>query len=131
MVAHFIAWAMGAKDFSSQPDSYSFHLVFSMWKFISRSLTTTRLDRSVSFLFNRTILMKQSISRARTMVNEAPHPTIRPYVQYHRVSMALFSRVSGFIRHLRYGRFIHCISDNIGDGFTWSTDGLIRFHPIW
>ena len=124
MVAHFIAWAMVAKDFSSQPDSKLFHLVFSIWKFISRSLTTTRLERSVSFLFNRTILMKQRINRARTMVNEAPHPTIRPYVQYHRVSMALFSRVSGFIGHLWYGRFSYCFIDNIGDG-------LIGLSKLW
>jgi hypothetical protein len=106
------------------------HLVFSIWKFISRSLTTTRLDRSVSFLFNRTIRMKQIMSRATTMVNEAPHPTIRPYVQYQRLSIALFSSVSGFIGYLWYRRFFHCFINNIGDRFTWSTDGLIRFHPI-
>jgi len=68
--------------------------------------------------------MKQRINRARTIVNEAPHPTIRPYVQYHRVSIALFSRVSGFIRHLWYGRFSYCFIDNIGDG-------LIGLSKLW
>jgi len=68
--------------------------------------------------------MKQRINKARTMVNEAPHPTIRPYVQYHRVSIALFSRVSGFIRHLWYGRFSYCFIDNVGDG-------LIGLSKLW
>ena len=107
-----------------------FFLVSLIWKFISRSLTTTRLEMSVKRLFRRTILMKQSMSSATTMVNEAPQPTIRPYVQYHRVSIALFSRVSGFIRYLWYRRFSYCFIDNIGDRFTWSTGRLIRSHPI-
>jgi len=70
------------------------------------------------------------MSSATTMVNEAPHPTIRPYVQYQRLSIALFRSVNGFIRYLWYRRFFHCFINNIGDRFTWSTDGLIRSHPI-
>jgi len=125
-----LQFAMHWSLYSIVPCVQLFFLVSLIWKFISRSLTTTRLEMSVKRLFRRTILMKQSMSSATTMVNEAPQPTIRPYVQYQRLSMALFSSVSGFIRYLWYRRFFHCFVYYIGDRFTWSTDGLIRFHPI-
>ena len=101
-----------------------------MWKFISRSLTTTRLVRSVIFLLRRTILIKHKINRATTMVKEAPQPTIILYVQNQRLSSVLWIMVNGLIRHLRDGRFSHCFLYNIGDGLTWPTGWLIWSHPI-
>ena len=101
-----------------------------MWKFTSRSLTTTRLVRSDSFLFNRMIRIKHRINSATTIVNEAPQPTIILYVQNQRLSSVLWIIVNGLIRHLRNGRFSHCFLYNIGDGLTWSPSWLIRSHPI-